>query len=72
VGLLDRLFLLAARRGGDPAGFAWTVLAERGKRLMRDGVTLEGEEANLAEMRRLYATWQADGKGWLERLGIGA
>ncbi|MBC7952710.1 MAG: methyltransferase regulatory domain-containing protein [Rhodospirillaceae bacterium] len=54
VDVLDRLFLLAEREGADPAAFAWTVLAERGKRLRRDGQWLETVDDNLAEMTRLY------------------
>ena len=51
---LDRLFLLALRRGeGDPPGFANRVLWQKNRRLVRDdGTMLEGEAEMLQEARR--------------------
>lgn len=69
--LLERLFLLAERRHQDAPAFAWTVLRERGKRLMRDGAYLEGDDANLAEMRHSYARYQAGRRVFLQAVGIG-
>ena len=69
--LLERLFLLAERRHQDAPVFAWTVLRERGKRLMRDGAYLEDDDANLAEMRHLYARYQAGRRVFLQQVGIG-
>lgn len=70
VDVLDRLFLLARQRGEEAAGFAWTVLAERGKRLRRDGAWLNGAEENLAELQRLNDQFQRRRLPRLEALGI--
>lgn len=70
VGVLERLFLLAERRGADPAAFAWTVLSERGKRLRRGGEELTSDAENLAELRRLHAEFASGQRAWLKSLGI--
>lgn len=70
VDLLDRLFLLAEREGADPAAFAWMVLAERGKRLRRDGQWLETPEDNLAELKRLHGDFVRLRRPRLATLGL--
>lgn len=70
VGLLDRLFLLAEQDGAPPAEFAWSILESRGKRLRRDGEWLDGAEANLAEMRALYAAFVRGRRAWLKSIGM--
>jgi SAM-dependent methyltransferase len=70
VDLLDRLFLLAEQDGAPPAEFAWSILAGRDKRLRRDGAWLDGAEANLAEMRALYAGFVRARRGWLAQANI--
>lgn len=72
VGLLERLFLLAEHRGEDPAGLAWTVLRERGKRLRRDGEELASDAENLAELARLHTAFAGGQRAWLEAIGIGS
>lgn len=70
AGLLERLFLLAERRGEDPAAFALMVLAERGKRLRRDGAALPTDAETLTELRRLHAAFVAGQRVFLAGLGI--
>jgi hypothetical protein len=62
VDRIEQLFLLARQHCGDdidawPAQ-VWRHIAAQGKRLVRDGVRLEGEAENLAELAtqaRLFA-----------------
>ncbi len=70
VDVLDRLFLLAEREGADPAGFAWKVLSERGKRLRRDGMWLETDAENRAEMARLHDIFRLARRPFLTKLGL--
>ncbi|WP_174438769.1 hypothetical protein [Azospirillum formosense] len=51
---LEALFLLAQRNGTDPAATAWEALSADGLALSRDGTRLDGEEANLAELRARF------------------
>jgi len=70
VGLVERLFLLARLDGADPVVFAWSVLAERGKRLRRGGEELVSAEDNLAELGRLYGAFESGRLPLLQGLGI--
>jgi SAM-dependent methyltransferase len=67
---LDRLFLLAERKGADPAAFAWQVLSERGKRLRRDGMWLATDAENRAETARLHDIFRLARRPFLARLGL--
>lgn len=51
VSRVEALFLLAQRRGLDPAAFAWERLAADGLALSRDGTRLVTAEENVAELR---------------------
>lgn len=70
VDLLDRLFLLAEREGAETSAFAWGVLSARGKRLRADGRWLDGDDENLAELKRLHAAFLRRRKPHLAMLGV--
>jgi SAM-dependent methyltransferase len=70
VGLIERLFLLARLEGCDPVAFAWTILAERGKRLRAGGEELTSTEENLAELTRHYCAFESGPLPLLQGLGI--
>jgi SAM-dependent methyltransferase len=63
VGLLERLFLLAERRGEEPAAFVWSVLR-------RDGEELKTDAENVAEVQRLYDGFAGGQRRWLAAVGI--
>ena len=47
-----QLFLLARRLGRDDLiEYAWGEMSARGAKLLKEGVTIESNEDNLAEMR---------------------
>jgi SAM-dependent methyltransferase len=71
VDFLDRLFLLAERQGADPVAWVWEILAERGKRLRRDGRWLESAEENRAELARLHDLFMLGRRPLLARYGVG-
>jgi SAM-dependent methyltransferase len=54
VGQFEQLFLLSIQEGGkspqDWAKAAWTIMAARGQRLMKNGSIMERDEDNLAEL----------------------
>jgi hypothetical protein len=52
---LERIVLLLVlahvEKHKDPAAFLWEILKPQGHRMVKDGVTLESDEDNLAELR---------------------
>ena len=54
VSRFEQLFLLAIAEGAsapaDWAATAWAVLSQQGQRIIKDGVTLESADQNLAEL----------------------
>lgn len=70
VSRIEALFLLAARRGTEPAAFAWHHLSADGIALGRDGERCEGEEANRAELTRRHAAFVQRRLPLLQKLGV--
>ncbi len=70
VSRVEALFLLAQRRGLDPAAFAWERLSTDGLALSRDGVRLATAEENVAELRGRFGSFTRRRVPVLERLGI--
>lgn len=71
---LDRftlLFLLAShKKRPDAPVFVWDVLRANGEVLMKDGVALQGADANLAELRERYQRFVSVTMPVLKALGI--
>ena len=74
VSRINQLFVLAQenRAGSEEqlARFAWQDLASRNQRLVREGKTLEGDEENLAELRKRAGEFLAKSKPVYAALGI--
>lgn len=70
VSRIEALFLLAQRRGLDPAGFAWERLSADGLALSRDGRRLATAAENLAELRSRLDSFTRRRVPVLRRLGI--
>jgi predicted O-methyltransferase YrrM len=53
---LQQLFLLGlGKKGEDPVSFAWNILKEQNQNLTKNGQTLQGDEDNIAELKRQYS-----------------
>ena len=60
VNRFEQLFLRAAElKEKDVPGYVWRVLSVQGQSLVKEGKTLEGEDANLAELRAQYDLFQS-------------
>lgn len=74
VGRLDQLFILARANGlSQPlewTAFAWKILSEQGKAIVKDGVGLKTKEDNLTELNRLAALFAEQSLPILETLKI--
>ena len=74
VGRFAQLFLLAREQGSEQpeqwAQYVWQVLAGQGQSLIKDGKTLEGAEANLAELTRQAQAFADQSLVVLKALGI--
>lgn len=61
VSRFNQLFLLAKTQGWEKpsewATYAWQLLKQQGQKLVKDGVTLDTDEANLAELNIQAATF---------------
>lgn len=56
VDRFSMLFLLAPlQKQADPVAFAWQTLRGNNEVLIKDGVALQGEEANVADLKERYA-----------------
>ena len=71
VAHIPRLVYQALVRNGGKAERAevqasiWNLISSQGRRMMRDGVTMEGEEANKAElMRQIQLVFDTDLPVW--------
>lgn len=61
IGRSERLFLLATFDSvQDPVGFAWQRMRAIDAGLIRDGQTLQGDEANLAYLQEQYEVFRRD------------
>jgi predicted O-methyltransferase YrrM len=61
LGLTDQLFLCGyQRQPKDPIAFVWQQLKALGRRLLRDGQTLDGEADSLQRLRELHEMFVAD------------
>jgi hypothetical protein len=69
------LFLLARDDGlatpAEWAGYVWHRLANQGQRLLKDGVAVETEADNVAELTRQAEVFAAQRLPVLVNLGIG-
>lgn len=65
-----QFFAAAEKERADPILYAWNVLKNMNRRMQRDGVVCEGEEANLAELRRRFQEYHDDVKPRLATLRI--
>lgn len=72
-GRIDQLFVLASIRGLKEdkwVEFAWDVLKRQNQVLVHEGEKLEGDEANLAELKRLKDLFVAQEWIMLQNLGV--
>ncbi|KQP34945.1 methyltransferase regulatory domain-containing protein [Methylobacterium sp. Leaf100] len=67
---MAQLFLAAQGSGADPVQRAWAVLQAQGQRLVKDGKPLDGDEANLADLRERYDTFVKTRLPVFRQLGI--
>jgi SAM-dependent methyltransferase len=71
VNRMEQLFLGGlAVKGGDPVAHTWAVLSSQSQSLLKDGQPLEGEEANLAELRQRFAEFIEKRLPVLKQLGV--
>ncbi|WP_448203191.1 class I SAM-dependent methyltransferase [Azospirillum sp. sgz302134] len=70
VSRIEALFLLAQRRGADPAAFTWERLSAEGLALSRDGARLSTEEENVAELRGRLDSFTRRRMPVLQALGV--
>jgi len=74
VSRFEQLFLLAIAEGAeDPsqwAAMAWAVLSQQGQRIIKDGVTLESAEQNLAELNAQAVVFKDSKLPILKALGV--
>jgi SAM-dependent methyltransferase len=70
----QQLFIAAQARGkarpGEWAEYAWQVLKSQGQAIVKDGGTLEGDDANMAELSRQAAEFQEKLLPPLRALGV--
>lgn len=67
----EQLFLRAAElKKKDAPGYVWRVLSGQNQSIVRDGKPLEGEEANMAELRAQYDLFESKRLPVLKSLGI--
>ena len=68
---VEKLYLLAHQRGLPPTQwppFIWSILASQGRKMLKDGIALEDEEANLAEIRAQQEDFMANRFPIVEKL----
>lgn len=74
VNRFQQLFLLAQRQGqDDPKAWArtvWQLLSSQGKKLLKEGKTLESAEENLAELERQAIEYRDKVQPLLKALGV--
>ena len=74
VSRFEQLFLLAIAEGAsvpaDWAATAWAVLSQQGQRIIKDGVTLESAEQNLAELNEQAVVFRDSKLPILKALGL--
>ena len=74
VSRFEQLFLLAIAEGAsapaDWAATAWAVLSQQGQRIIKDGVTLESAEQNLAELTAQAVAFKDTKLPILRALGV--
>lgn len=72
---LPQLYLMAMRRNPNisaaaMASMVWTQLKNTAQALVKDGKTIEGDEANTAELRVRIGEWQRDNLPLLKSLAV--
>ncbi|MCA2669332.1 MAG: methyltransferase regulatory domain-containing protein [Microcystis sp. M114S2] len=70
VNRLEQLFLLAKSYNQDAVQFVWKNLASQGKKVVKDGKTLETEEENIAHLKTVYEEFSQGRLLTLQKLGI--
>lgn len=67
-----QLMLLARQNNqADLAGFVWQIISTQGQRILKEGVTLETPEQNLAELKARASEFTEKTQPFLKYLGIG-
>ncbi len=71
VNRFEQLFLRASElKEKDAPGYVWRVLKAQGQSIVKEGKTLEGEDANLAELRAQHDLFESKRLPVLKSLGI--
>jgi len=71
VSRIEQLFIRAQHLGEkDPAAFVWRVFSAQGMRLLSNSKRLEGDEANLKELKRRLSEFEKSRAPILKRLGV--
>ena len=70
VNRLEQLLLLAKSRKQDGPEFVWQVLSSQGKKIIKEGKTLETEAENLEHLKTIAEEFNGDRLQILTRLGI--
>ncbi len=67
---ISQLFLLAEREQREPIDLIWNLLSSQGQTMIKDGVSLENPEENIAWLQELHAEFHRMTLPALHRLGI--
>jgi SAM-dependent methyltransferase len=71
VNRFEQVFLRAAAlKDADPPAYLWRRLKAQGQVIQKDGQPLQGDDANLAELRTRYEAFKTKRLPILERLGL--
>jgi methyltransferase-like protein len=70
VNRLEQLFLLAKSHNQDGVNFVWQVLESQGKKVIKEGKTLETHEENIAHLKTVYEEFSQERLLTLQKLGI--
>ncbi|AGF52142.1 sll1526 [Synechocystis sp. PCC 6803] len=70
VNRLEQLLLLAKERKQDGPQFVWQVLSSQGKKIIKEGKTLETEAENLEHLKNVAENFNGDRLPLLTKLGI--
>jgi len=70
VNRLEQLFLLAKSHNQDAVQFVWQILASQGKKVVKEGKTLETEEENITHLKTVYEEFSKERLLTLQKLGI--
>ena len=71
VDRLHQMFLLAQHeKRADVPAYVWSQFSSQGQSLLKNGAAIEGDEANLSELRSRYQTFVASHLPLLQHLGL--